>query len=239
MTGDTNYCPDEPWETIINETKSGRTKTFNWFCDDSWRFDSFSSKVCRNFHACSTVNKRHIPKFKEIGYNNILYATWHANIDAYSNINPIRDLPCSFVGRLSADRKSSIEYLNKKGIDVHRPENPSFEDMIWTYSRSIISLNFSKNSVNSDTQMKGRMFEIPATKSMLLTEYTEGIEDCFELDKEIVCFKTVTELHEKLNFFIKNPEVAIKIGNNGFKRFARQHESRVRLSGLLKELQKI
>ena len=42
MTGNTSITPHEPWQLIADETSSGRTRTFNWFCDDTWRFDNFS-----------------------------------------------------------------------------------------------------------------------------------------------------------------------------------------------------
>ena len=31
MTGSPDIGPHEPWREILNETKSGRTKTFNWY----------------------------------------------------------------------------------------------------------------------------------------------------------------------------------------------------------------
>ena len=46
MTGDAGIAPKEPWPEIQRETNLGRTTTFNWFCDDTWRFDSFSSLAC-------------------------------------------------------------------------------------------------------------------------------------------------------------------------------------------------
>jgi hypothetical protein len=42
ICGDKNVAPFEPLEQIKEITKKGNIKTFNWFCDDTWRFDSFS-----------------------------------------------------------------------------------------------------------------------------------------------------------------------------------------------------
>ena len=44
VTGDSMITPREPLEEIAQITKSNKIKTFNWFCDDTWRFDNFSKK---------------------------------------------------------------------------------------------------------------------------------------------------------------------------------------------------
>ena len=64
VTNDRSIAPHEPWDEITQETKSGRTKTFNWFCDDTWRFDDFSSAACQCFNVCSTPDPRYIEKYK-------------------------------------------------------------------------------------------------------------------------------------------------------------------------------
>ena len=86
MTGDRAITPYEPWEHIRRETVTGRTKTFNWFCDDTWRFDKFSKIACSCFTVCSTPEISYVDKYKKIGYNNILLGTWHANSDFYPKI---------------------------------------------------------------------------------------------------------------------------------------------------------
>ena len=238
-TGDQNYCPQEPWETISQETTSGRTKTFNWFCDDSWRYDSFSSEACHHFNVCSTPEAKFVERYKKDNYNNILAATWHANSDLYSVVNVRKTQPITFVGALHGTRQIFMNTLNSCGIQVNHPRGASFEDLVWEYSRSQMGINFSKNSVNSETQMKARIFEIPAARTMLITEHHDEIEHCFKIDKEIITFETETELVEKLNFLLKNPAVVSKIALNGYKRFRAEHDSKIRLSKLLEQINKI
>jgi len=57
MTGDKAIAPHEPWDQIQKETDSGRITTFNWFCDDTWRFENFSKTACR-----------HLEKYRNIIY---------------------------------------------------------------------------------------------------------------------------------------------------------------------------
>ena len=108
--------------------------------------------------------------------------------------------------------------------------------MMLAYSRSKIGLNFSKNMNGQEikTQMKARMFEVPGAKTLLLTEYTDGIEEFFEIDKEIVCFSQPEELLEKIQHFLQNPGLMNAIAHNGHQRFLKEHESHVRLKNVLK-----
>lgn len=235
MTGDPNYCLEEPWETIENETKKGRLKTFNWFCDDTWRFEDFSKKVCKFFHYCSTPEKNFLEEYKKIGYNNILYATWHANSDLYSNNFKQEENLLCFVGQMhSPERSVYINALNNNNLFVYNPQQISFEDLIFSYSNSLIGLNFSKNK--GKTQTKARVFEITATNSLLVTEYYDELEEHFVENKEIISFKNENELIEKIKFFNKNKNIARKIAENGHKKFLKEHDSKIRLSKLLKEI---
>jgi spore maturation protein CgeB len=239
MTGDQGYCPYEPWETILNETQKGRLKTFNWFCDDTWRFEKFSMEACKHFHACTTPEKQYVEKYKEAGYDNIRYATWHANSDIYTGLRAPKKNDITFIGAPRGDRQFFIDALKTEGMDVNNPINVSLEDMVWAYSDSKIGLNFSKNPANNDTQMKQRMFEIPAAGSMLLTEYHENLENCYDIDKEIVTFRTTDELIEKLKFLLQRPKLVDTITESGHKRFLREHESRIRLKGVTEWIQKL
>tara|TARA_R110001583_G_scaffold51199_2_gene159955 strand:+ start:159 stop:1067 length:909 start_codon:yes stop_codon:yes gene_type:complete len=237
MTDSPHYCPDEPWETIEEETNKGNIKTFNWFCDDSWRFNNFSSKACHVFNYCSTPEKRFVDKYKEIGYSNIQYASWHANSELYSTLeseSPQRAL--SFVGAIRGDRKDAISLLESKGQQVYVPKDTSFEGMLWTYSTSFATLNFSKNSVNTGTQMKARMFEVPATGSLLITEYTKDLENCYDIGKEIVTFSTEDQLLSITEDMKYDKEKYEKIAKRGYERFLKDHDSKVRLAQVLENI---
>lgn len=242
MTGDVNYCPQEPWETIQRETESGRTFTFNWFCDDAWRFDNFSSKKCHFFNAVVTTDDPlDVNKYKEIGYDNALYATWHANSQAYSGLNSLKDSDVAFVGNLHGDRGAIFNLLKEKGIKINHFSNVSFEDMIWNYSRSLIGLNLSTNSndKNGKLILKARPFEITAVGSLLLTQEAVGLEECFQVDKEIITFTSFSELLEKSKFLLDRPKLIKTIAARGHKRFKEEHDSCVRLGKLLNKLKEL
>ncbi len=236
MTGDKSICPDEPWESIKTITESGRCKTFNWFCDDTWRFESFSSEICKNFHFCSTTERSLIEKYFGIGYRNIRYANWHSNPDLYSTVYCQKRSLLGFIGNMNYDREKYISHLASNTFPVHSIRNASFEDMLHLYSSSLVGLNFTKSASDGRRQMKARIFEIPATRTMLLTEEVEGIEEFFEVEKEIMTFKDENDLLDKVVWINKNPDKAFEIGLAGNRRFLMEHTSQIRLEKLLRSL---
>jgi spore maturation protein CgeB len=236
MTGDPSVCPEEPWKTILEETERGEILTFNWFCDDTWRFKNFSSEKCKFFNICSTTEPYMIEEYKRIGYKNIIYANWHANADLYSGIQTNRELNYSFIGGLTEDRKKFLESLKKNDIPCNHPKNVGFEDLIWHYSKSVGGINFSKNSNNNIPQMKARIFEIPACGGLLITEYNKSLENVYVIDKEIITFSNTDELVMKTKYLLKNPELMNKIALKGKERFLKDHQSSVRLEKTLKEI---
>lgn len=236
MTGDNGFCPKEPWKTIADETKKGNVITFNWFCDDSYRFDTFSSKVCKLFHYCSTPEKRFLPNYIKLGYSNILYATWHANVELYSSPKVKKDIELSFIGGYHGDRIEYLNFLRDNSLEVITYSGKlSFEDMIYIHSRSKICLNFTKDSSGNSTQMKARIFEVIASKSLLVTEYTPDIDNCFRAD-EILTFSDKEELLSKIKWCRENNTDIFRL--KGFERVKREHDSSIRLQSLLHHISK-
>tara|TARA_Y100000004_G_scaffold196777_1_gene268007 strand:- start:853 stop:1761 length:909 start_codon:yes stop_codon:yes gene_type:complete len=238
MTGaPKTFTPDEPWDVIGEETRKGNVKTFNWYCDDSYRFESFSKSTCSNFHWCSTPEKSFIKKYQDIGYTNVVYSTWHANSKLYSSFkdtSKIRDH--IFIGGLHANRVQLLTAIQNRGhaIDVCN-QKLSFEDMIYHYSSSKVCLNFTKDASNAQTQMKARIFEILATGSLLLTEHTSDLVNCFDKGT-ILTFINEQEAADHLTELSKDSQRAKELARKGYSEFLRKHDSKIRLSKLLKDI---
>jgi len=238
LTGDHSIAPYEPWQEITRETESGRTKTFNWFCDDTWRFEHFSSRACHHFNVCSTPEPDYLERYKAIGYDNAISGTWHANSQFYPKKNfEEKDIDISFIGNITPNRKSFFDAIN---VPVKNVFGVSNEELFVTHTRSKVGVNLSTNDNDPQkkTQMKQRMFEIPAGGGLLLTEHHKAIQNFFEIDKEIVTFKTIDEFNKKSEFLSKNPKIVKKLAENGYKRFMSEHDSKVRLKKVLEEIEK-
>lgn len=68
-----------------------------------------------------------------------------------------------------------------------------------------------------------RLFEATGVGSCLLTDYKDDLKDLFDLDNEVVVYKSKEECIEKANWLIQNPEKAKAIGEAGQKRALSAH----------------
>ena len=245
ITGDLSIAPSEKIavEKIAEITKKGNIKTFNWFCDDTWRFDNFSSKVCKLFTACSTPEPDYIQKYKDIGYDNIIVGGWHTNHKYYPTESLEKKYDVTFIGQMNnPDRAKYIKFLKQNEIRVSNFHGLSHDEMTKVWAQTKIGLNFSKNYNGTPvkTQMKLRPFEIAAAKNALvLSEYHRGLEYFFEIDKEIVTFKTPEEMLKKVKILLDNDKIRNNIAMAGNKRFAGEHNSHKRMQYIIEEINKI
>lgn len=99
-----------------------------------------------------------------------------------------------------------------------------------TQSEYNLILNESKialvflSSLNKDTYTR-RCFEIPATKTFMLSQYTDDLASMFEPDKEAVYFRTSDELVEKAKYYLEHEEEREQIAQAGYDRLIREgHE---------------
>tara|TARA_R100000406_G_scaffold95913_1_gene91704 strand:- start:589 stop:1521 length:933 start_codon:yes stop_codon:yes gene_type:complete len=245
ITGDLSIAPSEKIavEKIAEITKKGNIKTFNWFCDDTWRFDNFSSKVCKLFTACSTPEPDYIQKYKDIGYDNIIVGGWHTNHKYYPTESLEKKYDVTFIGQMNnPDRAKYIKFLKQNEIRVSNFHGLSHDEMTKVWAQTKIGLNFSKNYNGTPvkTQMKLRPFEIAAANnSLVLSEYHSGLEYFFEIDKEIVTFKTPEEMLKKVKILLDNDKIRNNIAMAGNKRFAGEHNSHKRMQYIIEEINKI
>lgn len=236
MTGDSSIAPHEPWQEIKNETLSGRTRTFNWFCDDTWRFEKFSLLACRYFNVCSTPEPSYVEKYKANGFANIINANWHANSNYYrpKKYNE-RTIDVSFIGSINKQRK---EFFNTSNVSVAYITGVSQEELYIKHCDTKIGLNLSFNANDPllKTQMKQRVFEITAAGSLLVTQNHPGLEQYYEIDKEIITFNSKIEYDEKISFLMNKQNIAERIATKGYNRFLLEHDSKVRLNKVIKEI---
>ena len=78
---------------------------------------------------------------------------------------------------------------------------------------------------------------MPAARTMLLTEHHPGLEQFFDINKEIITFQSNEEFLEKSRFLIKRPLIVRAITEAGHARFLAEHESKIRLTKMLEQIQ--
>jgi len=113
---------------------------------------------------------------------------------------------------------------------LHEIAGPSLTDeaLIKLYSRSKISLGFSvvNNAVpkgEPDSHLRLRDFEAPMSGAFYATGYSEELEEYYEIDKEIICYKSKEELADKIQYYLGHLTELEKIRKAGYQRAQRDH----------------
>ena len=127
----------------------------NWFGDDQWRFENFTSKYANYFNACITTDKFSIEKYKSISQYNVIRSQ-HASFENFSNFENVNyKFDVSFIGGANPFRKWFVKELQKRDIKVEcfgsgwENGRISYEQMDEIMLHSKVNLNIS-NSLSYD-----------------------------------------------------------------------------------------
>ncbi len=215
-----------------------------WTFDDEVLFDISSKYYAQVFDKVITTDYFSNQKYREIGVSSFLYFSSYKQ-SRYKNIELEQDIDVSFVGWV--DKKDRIDYINQiltfnnvKSDFFGKGSKNGFidsEKMIEVFNRSKINLNFTKcldhdwlvrldPFINLKRQNKGRPIEVALTNSFCLSEYSPSLEFMFDIGagKEIDVFHNSDELHEKIEFYLKNEKIRIQMANNAYIRAVREYK---------------
>jgi len=237
----------------------------NWFGDDQWRWNDFTSLYANFFDVCITTDKFSIDKYKQLGQKNIIRSQW-ASLESeieYKNIEYKYDV--SFIGGANTFRKWFVNELDKRGIIVHcfgdRWQNGrvSYEEMENIFVTSKINLNISNStqydiryllanprnilntlrSTKNVSQTKARIFEIPVQGGFELTEYVPSLEDYFNIGDEISCYRDIDEAELLIKYYLSHDKERELIKQNGVKKARNKHTFKNRIIDFMNEIENI
>lgn len=105
--------------SVLREiTDAGDTVTFNWFCDDDWRFESFSRVWAPAFTFVSTTTASALPKYRAAGIDRVIKTQWGAATHRYRPAGRSLEHGVTFVGQNYGDRPAVVAGLRRAGIPV-------------------------------------------------------------------------------------------------------------------------
>ena len=185
-------------------------------------------------HLNYVYRERNIRDFADIGiYNTKLLMPYYRKEHNYQ-IRSKKELPIVFIGHYENDgRDKLILKLLKENIPIivfgdakwkKAPLYPQIKQVIKPAKRGseynetinqarICLVLFSK--LNHDTYTR-RCFEIPATKTVMLSEYSEDMVRLFPEDECAVYFKCEEELVNKARMLLDHPELAQRIADKAY-----------------------
>jgi spore maturation protein CgeB len=94
---------------------------------------------------------------------------------------------------------------------------------IWRRIRSGSWTQAHMGNVQPISQIKGRNFEVPGCGGFLITEYVKGLERYYQPDRDIVCYSTLNELINKVQFYLAHDDLRREIASSGWKTTLEQH----------------
>lgn len=219
---------DEPLEQI----GGCNIPAINFFCDDVWRFETWSRKVCKHFTKVLTSEPSFVQEYASLGIECRLFP-WFSHTDAYQL--PIgRDQDLFFSSTYRNAQRTEYEQVAGRFAKSKYLFGTSFENMIIGMNQSKIVLNLSR-SQNGKTQIKARPFEAMTAGALSLSEYHPGLEHFFEKDKEIVFFESPEEFYQKAQYLLSNrgEKARLKIAERGHLKATNLFNSRRVLSEIL------
>lgn len=137
------------------------------------------------------------------------------------DFNIKKNIDVAFMGQISDyrdSRKKYLEYLLNNNVSLYysarnKAEQFSYKDYLAVLRKSKIGINFSM-SVDCH-QLKARVFETMLAGSLLLEQKNEQIEHYFKDGIDYVSFESESDLLDKINYYLKNNDLRIKIAESG------------------------
>jgi spore maturation protein CgeB len=167
----------------------------------------------------------------------------------------------AFVGHYEADQRVEfLEEVVRQGVSL-KLYGPGYDwDPVLAKSRWLRDLrpvklvwgeNYNKalcgakvalcflSKLNRDSYTR-RCFEIPATKTMMLAEYSKDLASLYEEGREAEYFRSKSELIEKVRLYTADDERRQAVAGNGYRRvYADRHDVVSRMADVLKLSQEI
>lgn len=124
----------------------------------------------------------------------------------------------------SVDEIKEKNLLDKDDLEAYSKCWKGFletqEDLAKIYNSSKINLNITNNGKSS---INYRVFEILASGGFLLTDKRDDLKEFFEISKHLETYSSIEDLIDKINFYLKNLNIAQKIAQLGKFEVAKNH----------------
>ncbi len=236
---------DFDWKAIRRISDETPTLAVNWFSDDQWRFESFSSRWAGAFNFCTTTCKEAPGRYGKLGYPYALRTQWAANAQECEGARPLdEEVEVCFVGQKHGGRESLMRSLGRAGVKVETfgagwpGGRIGREKMLSLFSGAKINLSPAESSFwRAPSQMKARPFEVAACGGFQLAGQVDELPDYFEPGKEIETYSSAGELAGKIKRYLKDEDARRAIAAAGRRRALAEHTYPKRFGELLRAME--
>ncbi len=129
-------------------------------------------------------------------------------------------------------------YVQKNGKRI------STEETVKIFNGSKININLHSSVCHEGVEPEGdflnpRTFEIASCGAFQLVDYRSMLPLHFDIDKEVVCFSTLEEAREKINYYLKNQTQREKIAWNSRNRVISEHSFENRMQEMIRFIEEV
>lgn len=237
---------------LLAELSSMGIKLVNWFPENSgnepyksW-LESYAPFFDYFFSFDSRIELLNNPSIK----TKFFYLPFGVDLDLFSKIKVTEEerkkysCDISFVGAYYPEREAILKELTDFNLRIYGWkgwENSSLKkyyfgplnlaDSIKVYQSSKISLNINILPVINGVNFK--TFEIPASGGFQITDYRSDIDKLLVDGGEVVIFKNIKDLRDKISYYLSNDK-SLEIIKNARIRIREEHTIEKRLNQMLK-----
>lgn len=234
------YCLDVYKSTYLTVKKTG-AKIFTYCNDDPFGI-VLSKPWCHRFHDSLHIadwnyvyREKNVKDYNNVGVNNVsVLLPYYLTGKNYPQ-NKHRDVPIAFMGHYEADGRDlyikalidnnvpvtlfgtdwsqSSVYESIKRIIQPGANGTEYNNTINRFQVAIVFLS----KKNHDTYTR-RCFELPATKTCMLCEYTDDMDNMFPENECAYYFRNIDEFVSKAKQLVENPALCEEIGEKSYQR---------------------
>jgi spore maturation protein CgeB len=244
----------------INQLRQKGVTTCYWFVED-FRFMEYWKKIAGNYDFFFTIQRdAFFRELKNAGMGNYHYLPMAACPDVHKPVQLSDEekkhygSPVSFVGAGYYNRRHFFQGLLDFDLkiwgtdwDKHSPlakcvqrsgERIDTEEIVKIFNGTDININLHSSTYHKGVNPFGdfvnpRTFEILACGGFQLVDRRTGLEGLFEADEEIVQFDDLSDLRDKIAFYLSHPEERERITEKGRERVLREHSYEKRMQEMI------
>ena len=186
----------------------------------------------RVYDAVFISTLQHVPLFYQLGANNVMHLPFGFDpLIHYPVEQSEKDIDIAYFGSYGKTAERFLSPLigkykikifgnhweKSKGSDLFNVWERGIgfgEDMRNQIARSKIVVNFIRQKHVTGTSMK--VYELPACKAFMLTNFTEEVGSLLRKDVDCIFFNSIDDLAQKIEFFIGDVEIRNTIANNAY-----------------------
>lgn len=104
-------------------------------------------------------------------------------------------------------------------------------EMPKVFHLSKINLNMTMRPIQTGLSL--RIWDILGCEGFLLTNYQQELPDYFEIGKDLDCYESMTELKEKVNYYLSHEDIRLEMAHNGYQKVKQLHTYEARIATML------